>query len=580
MQSKKFTRIALYAFFLILFCAYSFAEIMQQGITEIKESANRSDNQVIGLDYFTKEGDKFLNLTGADLAIQSDYILKPEDVINIDIWGELDLHYSLTINKDGYIVIPEVGKVDLKGMTYEDGKKKILNKLADSYSFYIDKKDPGAGKAHVDINLGKTSGVKLYLTGEVVHPGVVFLNGANSSVISAIAAGGGVLKDGSIRNIQITHVDGTKTFFDLYDFLLKGSLLQNSKYLSEGDVIYIPTRKAVVHILGSVVKPGAYEVKEGDTVKSIVDYAGGLSRSASGEIIISIDEDNAHTENKEKKEIKDTYTNLSSHVISDRNIVMAKESFTDKPYSYVEVTGNGVRYNGKLRYEAGLGINDYIVKSGGLYRDAYKNCILETRNEDGAVYFKLLKTPLVSSSDKNEDEVLSPGDKLIINDTKTYFDNNYAFVSGYFEYPQIVTIKPDMKLSDLITMGKPLENGDIENAVFIHDGKSIFINLREIMDHPDSKLNVYLSKFDELIVPKNQLYVDVSGAVWSPGLYPYKNRENTSYYIDLAGGFKDNASKYDIYITSPNGREERGYYWLWLFDPEVKRGAKITVPAK
>ena len=201
MQSKTIIKTTLYFLFMISSWSYSLAlenvqnnaEIegnleIQKNLSEKEGNFGDSNLKVVGSDFFAKEGAKFLNSTGADLGIQPDYILKSDDIINIDVWGELDLHYSLTINKEGYIIIPKIGKVELRGMTYEEGKKKILNKLADSYSFYIDKEDQGAGKAHVDITLAKVSGVKVYLTGEVVHPGVVILNGANSSVISAIAA--------------------------------------------------------------------------------------------------------------------------------------------------------------------------------------------------------------------------------------------------------------------------------------------------------------------------------------------------------------------------------------------------------
>ena len=61
-----------------------------------------------------------------NIGVLPDYILKPQDEVNIDIWGSLNLHYVLTVSSDGYIVIPEAGRVALNGLTYSEAKKKIL----------------------------------------------------------------------------------------------------------------------------------------------------------------------------------------------------------------------------------------------------------------------------------------------------------------------------------------------------------------------------------------------------------------------------------------------------------------------
>ena len=63
------------------------------------------------------------------------------------------LNYSLPVNKDGFIVIPNVGRVDLNGLTLAEAKNKIIYKLADTYNFHIDVNNPGAGKASA--SLGK-----------------------------------------------------------------------------------------------------------------------------------------------------------------------------------------------------------------------------------------------------------------------------------------------------------------------------------------------------------------------------------------------------------------------------------------
>ncbi len=594
MQSKTIIKTTLYFLFMISSWSYSLAlenvqnnaEIegnleIQKNLSEKEGNFGDSNLKVVGSDFFAKEGAKFLNSTGADLGIQPDYILKSDDIINIDVWGELDLHYSLTINKEGYIIIPKIGKVELRGMTYEEGKKKILNKLADSYSFYIDKEDQGAGKAHVDITLAKVSGVKVYLTGEVVHPGVVILNGANSSVISAIAAAGGLKDNGSVRDIQITNTDGSKSTFDLYDFLLKGKLSEENRYIGDGAVVFVPVRKSSAYVLGAVNNPGLYEITPKDSVESLTGYAGSLSSQASGIMDVS----NAKNDVNEEKSVQNTrkegdFSSLKDIEVKDRDIILAKEIYTSKPYSYINVTGDGIRYNGILRYESGQRISDYIKKSGGLYRDAYKKLFLLRRNEDGALFYKLINTQDALEGNKEKDLVLSPEDTLIVNDNNYFFDKNYAIVDGYFKNPQILKINRDTRLTDLLNAGTPSSEADLSNAIFFHNNKPMIIDLSSIIDNPNEKNNFVVTKFDKLELHKKEPFVEVSGGVMSPGFYPYKDDETAGYYIDLAGGFTGNAQKYETSVISISGKKIDAYFWLWLLDPVVKRGSKIIVPVE
>jgi len=527
---------------------------------------------IVGQKFFINEGQKFLNLSGADLTIHPDYVLKPDDIVVIDVWGDLDLHYSLKIDKDGSIIIPNVGKVSLRGLAFEQGKKKILNKLADTYGFYIDKNDPGAGKAHLDITLGKISGVKVYLTGEVIHPGVVMLNGANSSVIAAIAAGEGVKDTGSVRNIQITHTDKSKSMFDLYELLFKGKLLPENKYLNDGDIVYVPPIKDKAYVLGALINPGTYEIMSGETVNSLIDTAGGFSNSASKKVIILNIGDDIYIE-KQKTEKQEDFSNVANYKVKNNDIILAKEQLNPKPYSYIEVVGKGVRYNGRLRYEKGLTIKDCIEKSGGLYRDAYKTLILQTTNEDGATEFKLLD----HFNDKNYQ--LLPGDKLVIEDSGTFYKSRFAFICGYVENPQILYLTGKEKISDILAIGKPKENADIDNGIFTHDGKTISIALEEIINDPKSEKNINVTGQDVLFLPRAEPYIEVSGAVISPGFYPYSKDRTTSYYIDLAGGFTDFADRSNTVIKT-SGKTIKAYSWWGFTDEVVKRGTTIFVPEK
>ena len=66
---------------------------------------------------------------------------------------------------------------------------------------------------------------------------------------------------------------------DVYDFILKGKTLEDIR-LQEGDVIIVPPSEQLVDIQGNVKRPMFYEMKQGETVKDLIEYAGNFTGDA------------------------------------------------------------------------------------------------------------------------------------------------------------------------------------------------------------------------------------------------------------------------------------------------------------
>ena len=66
---------------------------------------------------------------------------------------------------------------------------------------------------------------------------------------------------------------------DLYDTLLKGKKKNDIK-LNEGDTIFVPATTSTATITGAVVRPGIYEINENESLKDLVDMAGGALNEA------------------------------------------------------------------------------------------------------------------------------------------------------------------------------------------------------------------------------------------------------------------------------------------------------------
>jgi protein involved in polysaccharide export with SLBB domain len=85
-----------------------------------------------------------------------------------------------------------------------------------------------------------------------------------------------------MRHIQLKRDNRVVTEFDFYDLLLKGDKSKDARLLP-GDVIYIPPTGPSIAIAGSVNVPAIYELREGTSLGSAVEMAGGLTTTADGQ---------------------------------------------------------------------------------------------------------------------------------------------------------------------------------------------------------------------------------------------------------------------------------------------------------
>jgi protein involved in polysaccharide export with SLBB domain len=97
---------------------------------------------------------------------------------------------------------------------------------------------------------------------------------------------------------------------------------------------------------------------------------------------------------------------------------------------------------------------------------------------------------------------------------------------------------------------------DTQNAYIIRNGERILIDLNPILYDTSYHDNFAVQENDVLVIPFRQYFVSVSGAVRSPGRYPYIPDRDWEYYIGLAGGFiEERNSGKSVTITDMNGKQ-------------------------
>ncbi|MDR4499432.1 MAG: polysaccharide export protein [Candidatus Scalindua sp.] len=110
----------------------------------------------------------------------SEYILGPEDVIDIKVWDNDDLNLQVEISQQGSFTFPLIGKVKAKGLSVFALEKLISEKLADGY----------IKSAQVTVNVRSYKTQKVFVLGQVKKPGVFNMKG-NINILELISMAGG-----------------------------------------------------------------------------------------------------------------------------------------------------------------------------------------------------------------------------------------------------------------------------------------------------------------------------------------------------------------------------------------------------
>ena len=230
------------------------------------------EDQVYGRNIFDTK-----NLTfepSMNLATPPNYRLGPGDEVIIDIWGTNQATIRENISPDGYISISDIGLVYLNGMTVTEANQYLRKELSKIYAG-IDSENPSS---QIKVTLGNSRTIQVNVMGEVYQPGTYALS-SFATVFHALYRAGGVSDIGSLRSIQVVRNGKKIATVDIYDFIMKGKISDDIR-LQEGDVIIVPPYEALVKVKGNVKRPMKYEMKNNESVATLLKYAGGFSSDA------------------------------------------------------------------------------------------------------------------------------------------------------------------------------------------------------------------------------------------------------------------------------------------------------------
>jgi protein involved in polysaccharide export with SLBB domain len=194
-----------------------------------------------------------------DIPVPVDYVIGPGDTVNIQLFGNQNAEYFLTVNRDGTVTFPEIGPVNVSGLTFTDLRNAINQRVSEQMI-----------GVRASTTLGELRSIRVFVLGDVAQPGSYTVSGL-ATMTNALLVSGGVKEIGSLRRIALLRNGETVTTLDLYDLLLRGDTRGDAR-LQAGDVIFVPPIGATVAVDGEVRRPAVYEVRGEQSVGELIAH--------------------------------------------------------------------------------------------------------------------------------------------------------------------------------------------------------------------------------------------------------------------------------------------------------------------
>lgn len=379
---------------------------------------------------------------------------------------------------------------------------------------------------------------KLEIRGAVYRPGVYQLGGRLNTVRELVAEAKGLTGDAFTNRaiLQRRHDDLTTEVIRVdIGSLMSGAVPDIA--LQKDDILYIPSihdlaDRGNVSIFGEVEKPDSYPYADNMTLEDLIIRAGGLREAAS---TVRVDVARRIKDPKSVAET-DTVGRMFSFALRDGFVIDGEPGFVLQPYDHVYVRRSPgyqaqqtVTVEGEALFPGDYAltgkeerISDVLAKAGGTTRKAYLR---------GA---KLLRHA-------NADEKKRMQDVL-----------------------QLMVRQFGERMVDSLN-------------IRVEDTFSVGISLDKALAAPGCEEDIVLREGDVVSIPRYNNTVKVSGAVMMPNAVAYLKGRGVSYYLDQAGGYKEDARKGRKFIIYMNGQISKV---KGNGSNQIEPGCEIVVPSR
>jgi len=160
----------------------------------------------------------------------SNYIIGAEDVLTVNVWKETDVSRSVPVRPDGKISLPLLNDVQAAGLT----PQQLAASIRDGLKKYM--ADP-----EVTVIVTAVNSRRIYVMGEVTHPGVVPLT-HGMTVLQALASAGSFTQFANIKAMYVLRNENGKQVKYPFNYkaVVKGQNPEQNLELKPGDTIVVP----------------------------------------------------------------------------------------------------------------------------------------------------------------------------------------------------------------------------------------------------------------------------------------------------------------------------------------------------
>jgi protein involved in polysaccharide export with SLBB domain len=206
-------------------------------------------------------------------------------------------------------------------------------------------------------------------------------------------------------------------------------------------------------------------------------------------------------------------------------------------------------------------VSDIVRRSGGLISDAYS---------EGA---------FIKRSRNNVDSLKSDENKTSIE--QAYNRKFKAQQEAEKEaLAKTANASTSTSLLDPNTQKKKLKDTlEILFKELDEDYYQIAIDINQIIKNPGSEYDLVLRDKDEIVIPKMDNKVKISGGVLRPTNIVFRDGLSIGECISSAGGISEYARRGRAYVVYANGRSSRTkHFGLFRINPAILPGCEVVIP--
>ena len=264
----------------------------------------------------------FLLLAVAGGASAQEYTIGARDVLGITVWGQGDLSRDYTVDPDGFVPFPLIGRVKAAGLTPNQMAAQLTEALGKDYLV----------NPQVIVNVKEYLSQKVQVLGAAEKPGVYHLTGP-TTLLEILSRAGGFASTAGKQVLLIRNhgaADGSSAVQRLsLEKIQAGDPSENARVQSQDIVIVSRAQAYSYFVFGEVKKPGAYTLDKDTNILEGITVAGGFTDKAApgrtrvirstpqGQTVIEVDMNDILRRGREAKAV----------MLQESDVVVVPESF-------------------------------------------------------------------------------------------------------------------------------------------------------------------------------------------------------------------------------------------------------------